>query len=66
MKRYNFDMTIMCELIDRYIYDHSLALDCGGEYIYQNDKAQVDALELVADLFDKKAIFEVSEYESNV
>lgn len=40
------------ELIEKYSEKHDLAKECGGEYIYQNDQAQVDALELVADIFD--------------
>lgn len=40
-------------LINEYAEKHPLALECGSEYIYQNDKAQVDALKLVADIFDR-------------
>ena len=40
------------ELIEGYSQKHDLAKECGSEYIYQSDKAQVDALELVADIFD--------------
>lgn len=61
MSRYNFDMTVMCELIDGFLREHDLVLECGGEYIYQDDRAQVDSLELVANLFDNKAIFKVGE-----
>ena len=61
MRKYNLDMTVMCELLDGFIRDHDLALDCGGEYIYQNDKAQEDTLELVSNMFDRKAIFEVED-----
>lgn len=39
-------------LIADYAEKHPLAVECGGEYIYQNDKAQVDALELVSNIFD--------------
>ena len=35
----------------------NLALDCGAEWLYQTDKAQVDALELVADILE-----DLSEY----
>ena len=44
-------MKIM-SLIDGYAQKHDLAKSCGSEYIYQNDEAQVDALRLVADIFD--------------
>lgn len=39
-------------LIMKYGDEHELALECGSEYIYQNDKARDDALELVCDIFD--------------
>lgn len=39
-------------LITKYAKNHPLAKDCGGEYIYQNDEAQVDAIQLVSDIFD--------------
>ena len=39
-------------LIDDYAERHPLAKECGGEYIYQDDKAQVDAIELVSNIFD--------------
>ena len=41
------------ELINEYFKKHELAKTLGGEYIYQNDKAQVDALELVSDICDE-------------
>ncbi|MCM1045269.1 MAG: hypothetical protein NC321_14805 [Clostridium sp.] len=40
------------QLIEKYSQKHDLARECGGEYIYQNDQAQVDAINLVADIFD--------------
>jgi hypothetical protein len=40
------------DLIDGYAKKHNLAKECGSEYIYQSDEAQIDALELVADIFD--------------
>lgn len=40
------------ELIEAYSEIYPLAKECGGEYVYQNDTAQIDALELVADIFD--------------
>lgn len=39
-------------LIMKYGENHDSALECGSEYISQNDEAQVDALELVYDIFD--------------
>lgn len=36
------------ELIKDYIIKHPLAATCGGEYIYQDDEAQADAIELVS------------------
>ena len=40
------------KIISKYAEKHPLAVECGSEYIYQSDKAQVDAIELVADIFD--------------
>ena len=39
-------------LIEDYADKHELAKECGGEYIGQSDSAQVDAIELVCDIFD--------------
>ena len=39
-------------LISMYTENHPLAVEIGSEYIMQNDKAQVDALELVCNIFD--------------
>jgi len=39
-------------LIEKYANKHELAKECGSEYIYQSDRAQIDALELVANIFD--------------
>lgn len=39
-------------LISQYIDKHPTAKECGGEYIYQDDEAQVDAIELVANIFE--------------
>ena len=49
----NFDTEEIMVLLAGYIEKHPLAVECGGEYIMQDDKAQVDALELVCDIFDK-------------
>ena len=48
----NFDIEEILALLANYIEKHPLAVDRGGEYIMQNDKAQVDALQLVCDIFD--------------
>lgn len=38
--------------IDAYGEKHSLAVECGAEYVWQSDEAQVDALNLVGNIFD--------------
>lgn len=50
---FNINMNKLKELILEYTNVHELAVECGSEYIYQNDDAQVDALDLVCDIFDK-------------
>jgi hypothetical protein len=40
------------ELIAGYAEKHPLAVKCGSEYVWQEDDAQVDAIQLVADIFD--------------
>lgn len=50
---FNINMDKLKELILEYANAHELAVECGSEYIYQNDDAQVDALDLVCDIFDK-------------
>lgn len=40
------------KLIDEYSEKHPMAKECGEEYIYQNDNAQVDGLQLVSDIFN--------------
>lgn len=47
-----FDTEELLVLLAGYIEKHPLALECGGEYITQDDKAQADAVELVANIFD--------------
>jgi hypothetical protein len=42
---------LLALLVD-FIEKHPLAKELGGEYIYQNDKAQEDAIKLVADIFE--------------
>ena len=39
-------------LISQYMDKHPLAKELGEEYIYQDDKAQQDAIKLVADIFE--------------
>lgn len=40
-------------LIDKFLDKHgNIALSCGSEWLYQDDKGQIDALELVADILD--------------
>ena len=39
-------------LLTGYIEKHPLVVECGGEYIMQEDDAQIDALKLVCDIFD--------------
>lgn len=47
-----YDMEEIKALIAGYAERHPLAEECGGEYIWQNDEAQEDAIQLVADIFD--------------
>lgn len=46
-------ITSIMDSIDAYAEKHPLAVEAGADYVYQNDKAQVDALNLVADIFEK-------------
>ena len=45
-------MNDVMRLIEEYAKKHPLAMECGSEYISQSDRAQVDALKLVYDIFD--------------
>lgn len=47
-----YDMEEIKALIAGYVERHPLAEELGGEYIWQNDEAQEDAIQLVADIFD--------------
>lgn len=50
--------------IIKYCEKHgSLSLQCGSEWLYQCDKAQVDALKLVGDVLDN--LTEYSEEDDN-
>jgi len=40
------------DLVTDYFSKHPLAKEIGGEYIYQNDKAQEDAIALVSEICD--------------
>ena len=40
------------KLIEKYAENHNLSKELGSEYINQNDKAQIDAIKLVCDIFD--------------
>lgn len=45
-------MDDVMRLIEEYAEKHPLALEIGSEYIAQDDKATVDALELIYKIFD--------------
>ena len=47
-----FDTEEIMVLLAGYIEKHPLAVECGGEYIMQDDEAQIDALKMVCDIFD--------------
>ena len=47
-----YDMEEIKALIAGYVEKHPLAVECGGEYIMQDDEAQVEAIQLVCDIFD--------------
>lgn len=40
------------DYIDAFAEKHELAKEAGADYIYQNDEASADALDLVANIFD--------------
>lgn len=42
----------LTKLIKQYAFDHESAINCGSEYICQSDEAQIDAIDLVCDIFD--------------
>lgn len=48
----SFDTEEVLVLLAGYIEKHPLVVECGGEYIMQDDEAQIDALKLVCDIFD--------------
>ena len=47
-----YDMEEIKALIAGYVERHPLVEECGSEYIMQNDEAQVEAIQLVCDIFD--------------
>lgn len=48
-------------LIDKFVDKYGdIALSCGGEWLYQDDEGQIDALELVSDILDI-----LGQYENN-
>ena len=53
-----YDIEEIIVLIAEYVEKHPLVEECGSDYIYQNDKAQIDAIQLVADIFDNKLMRE--------
>ena len=50
------DAEKVIKLIEAYAKKHESAVTCGSEYIYKNEKAQFDALDLVADIFDEAVV----------
>ena len=52
LKDYEYAEPIL-KLIDKFIDKHgNIALSCAGEWLYQDDRGQVDALELVANILE--------------
>lgn len=47
-----YDIEEIKALIAGYTERHPLVEECGGEYIWQNDDARTDAIQLVCDIFD--------------
>ena len=47
-----YDMEEIKALIAGYVERHPLVEKCGSEYIWQNNQAQEDAIQLVCDIFD--------------
>lgn len=47
-----YDIEEIKALIAGYVDRHPLVEEMGGAYIMQNDEAQEDAIQLVADIFD--------------
>lgn len=52
LKDYEYAEPIL-KLIDKFVDKHgNIALSCTGEWLYQDDRGQVDALELVANILE--------------
>ena len=52
LKDYEYAEPIL-KLIDKFVDKHgNIALSCAGEWLYQDDRGQVDALELVANMLE--------------
>ena len=47
-----YDMEEIKALIAGYVERHPLAEECGSKYIWQDDDAKTDAIQLVCDIFD--------------
>jgi hypothetical protein len=63
--RYDLEQQIL-QRVQQYMNKHPMATTCGGEYIFQNDQAQFDALDLVSDLgeiYMKFPEFQIKDYE---
>lgn len=52
MSKIIIDIKELETLIENYAQRHPLAAEIGADYVWQNDKAQEDAIQLVADIFD--------------
>ena len=52
------------KLIDKFVDKHgNIALSCAGEWLYQDDRGQVDALELVANILEVLSPLADEDYE---
>ena len=52
LKDYEYAEPVL-KLIDKFVDKHgNIALSCAGEWLYQDDRGQVDALELVANILE--------------
>ena len=52
LKDYEYAEPIL-KLIDKFVDKHgNIALSCAGEWLYQDDRGQVDAIELVANILE--------------
>lgn len=47
----NRDICIL-EIVKKYTSKHPSMYEVGGEYVYQDDRAQEDAVEMMADIAD--------------